>query len=418
MRSLVSVSILLLLVLCIGVVSAEPIGTLWNNITYTPIDTYDGSDQLTHPSVVYSADGWNGYNYLMAFTPYPGGNDTYENPSMVYSNDKVTWVKLAGQPDPIISYNGVYHNADTHIVLNGSTLYLFYRTGTAAADAWINYTTTTDGVTWTTPIQTNLLDINSPSFYYNGTGWEAWGHPNAGTYNLTHYYSTNLTHWLSGTTTDINMGAKTTWHSEVKYYDGQFQAMLVPTDYTGLYFYNSSNGVNWTASELNPILTSAPGRWDQQLYKSSFIDNEDGTFDIWYTGWTTAPVWRVGYTRYDPAIYRLRIYSETDGRAGRASVNEDWTTIIAGAGNTASTSGSVTDQIQASSTSNRYQNNYRAIVIYNTSTIPDNATILRSEIGLYKSSAGGANLGTAYHGIVAMQSRLKHYDSECRLWKY
>lgn len=33
------------------------------------IPTYDGSNQSTHPSVLYFADGWHGFRYWMGMTP-------------------------------------------------------------------------------------------------------------------------------------------------------------------------------------------------------------------------------------------------------------------------------------------------------------------------------------------------------------
>ena len=276
-----------------------PMGKLLNAVTNLSISTYDGSGQQTHPSVIYSAAGWNGYHYLMAMTPYPGGSDIYENPSMRYSNNKITWVKIAGQPDPIVSPATGYFS-DPCIVLDGSTLYLFYR-HTDGTD-YYNYTTTTDGITWTAPIQTNLDNRLSASFVKNiSGGWEAWAHLNADPYTLKHYYGTSPAAWAEyGTVTGATISGKTIWHSEVKIHDNQYQMLMVPYDWTGLYYYNSTNGLTWIPSESNPVLTGNATSWDPVLYRSSFIESDDGHFDVWYTGFnSTAPrVWHIGYTEY------------------------------------------------------------------------------------------------------------------------
>ena len=60
------------------------------------IPTYDGSGQAVHPDVYYNANGWNGYRYWMAMTPYPNGNAAYENPSIVVSNDNLNWIVPPG----------------------------------------------------------------------------------------------------------------------------------------------------------------------------------------------------------------------------------------------------------------------------------------------------------------------------------
>ncbi len=46
------------------------------------IETYDGLGQSVHPSVICE-----GGRYVMAFTPFPYGNDYYENPCIVTSKD-------------------------------------------------------------------------------------------------------------------------------------------------------------------------------------------------------------------------------------------------------------------------------------------------------------------------------------------
>ncbi|MBO9605718.1 MAG: hypothetical protein J7639_07195, partial [Paenibacillaceae bacterium] len=57
----------------------------------TQIPTYDGSGQTVHPCVLFFPEGWKGHRYWMAFTPYPDGNDQFENPSLVVSGDGVRW---------------------------------------------------------------------------------------------------------------------------------------------------------------------------------------------------------------------------------------------------------------------------------------------------------------------------------------
>jgi len=65
---------------------STPMGTLKNYDSFLNISTYDGSNKLVHPCMIYNAIGWNVYKYLMSMTPYPYTNSYYENPSMWYSN--------------------------------------------------------------------------------------------------------------------------------------------------------------------------------------------------------------------------------------------------------------------------------------------------------------------------------------------
>ncbi|MDD4289905.1 MAG: DUF2341 domain-containing protein [Patescibacteria group bacterium] len=88
--------------------------------TYQTIPTYEDSGQAIHPDIVYFDEPWNGYSYWMVMTPYPNGNPDYENPSIVVSNDGVSWVTPDGPTNPIDSQPGGY-NSDPDIVYDEET---------------------------------------------------------------------------------------------------------------------------------------------------------------------------------------------------------------------------------------------------------------------------------------------------------
>lgn len=50
------------------------------------IKTFDGSDQPYHPSVMYSANGWNGFQYWMVLTPYPMQKAPYKDRWSVHAS--------------------------------------------------------------------------------------------------------------------------------------------------------------------------------------------------------------------------------------------------------------------------------------------------------------------------------------------
>ena len=75
-----------------------------------PISTYDGSGVTVHPAVLNLGNVWNGYQYWLAITPYPKGNDDYENPSIYASNDGISWVVPAGLTNPIEPFPGGINN--------------------------------------------------------------------------------------------------------------------------------------------------------------------------------------------------------------------------------------------------------------------------------------------------------------------
>jgi hypothetical protein len=280
--------------------SPVPIGILTNNNAYLNIQTYDGKNQLTHPCVLFSESGWNGYSFLMAMTPYPYYDSSKENPSMRYSKNGIKWEKIPGQPDPVIDSPSVGFLSDPNIELVNNTIYLFYRYADRKISPniiYYNYTTTTDGLTWTKPVQTTMNFTRSNSFIYNGTGWESWGHSTI-TGNLTHYTSPDAITWTHTGLMSINTTTFSQWHSEVKKYDNQYFLLMTDNPNKNLRFYTSSDGLTWKFENNNStILTGRPGKWDEYLYKSSFVKN-DNTYKIWYAAFSSTGSSRVGYTRY------------------------------------------------------------------------------------------------------------------------
>jgi len=64
----------------------------------TTIPQY-GASGAVHPDVIYFPEGRDGYKYWMVYTPYPP--QSKENPSIVRSNDGITWTD-AGISNPVI----------------------------------------------------------------------------------------------------------------------------------------------------------------------------------------------------------------------------------------------------------------------------------------------------------------------------
>ena len=95
------------------------------------IKTYDGYNQPCHPKVLYFADGWNGYRYWMAYTPYPYCEDSLENPCLAVSDDGYTWFAPDGVKNPVTGYPPTFENSahysDPHLLMNGETMELWFR---------------------------------------------------------------------------------------------------------------------------------------------------------------------------------------------------------------------------------------------------------------------------------------------------
>ena len=113
-----------------------------------------GNFQNIHPKVLYFPNGWNGYKYWMAYTPYPGGNTTQENPCLAASNNGLDWgVPTGGTNQVLEDWNGISndYNNDTHLVYNSSTnkLEIWYRTALGSqSKIQLKRILTSDGITF------------------------------------------------------------------------------------------------------------------------------------------------------------------------------------------------------------------------------------------------------------------------------
>jgi hypothetical protein len=66
--------------------------------THVYIPTYDGSNQVVHPDVLFIND-----TFRLAITPYPLGNNQYENPSVYESSDGFHFTELKSGINPLVT---------------------------------------------------------------------------------------------------------------------------------------------------------------------------------------------------------------------------------------------------------------------------------------------------------------------------
>lgn len=145
---------------------------------------------VLHPSIAYFPNGWRGYNYWCAYTPYPNSDSLYENPCVAASKDGNTWVAMGSQP-LVANPGGSTYNSDTDLCYDSANdqLVLIYRdTGIpTSGNSRIMMMLSPDGVIWTKPIAiytstgfatASATDIAAPSIWYNDATakWEIIGH--------------------------------------------------------------------------------------------------------------------------------------------------------------------------------------------------------------------------------------------------
>ena len=209
---------------------------------YGPGTPANQTAEVTHPSVVFEKNGWNGYRYWMAYTPYPSSNSAYENPCICASNNGVDFELPAGAPNPLFPAPAVGYNSDTHLYLSDdkSKLYLIWRArgiNISGTNYNVLYVTESpDGRNWTSPVNiwqgvVGVSDVGSPSLWHDGTNWNIVAHNlDVGGFTLRKMQSPTLYSGWPTTPTDVTLthpSAGTWWHSFwVKQSDGKLIGLL------------------------------------------------------------------------------------------------------------------------------------------------------------------------------------------------
>lgn len=112
---------------------------------------YLGNIENIHPKVLFFEDGWHGFKFWMAYTPYPLGSISAENPCIAVSNDGWNWTVPDGLENPLAFAPDGGYNSDTHLVYNAATdeLECWYRAfHIESVTDYIVRRVSSDGVAW------------------------------------------------------------------------------------------------------------------------------------------------------------------------------------------------------------------------------------------------------------------------------
>ncbi|MCX5852799.1 MAG: hypothetical protein NT072_12245 [Deltaproteobacteria bacterium] len=89
------------------------------------VETYDGLNQTVHPRVILNDVGV----YTMSITPYPFGDNRYENPCVYISQNGVNWSAPEGVSNPLAlpEPNGWNYLSDSEVIYAHDVYWLYYR---------------------------------------------------------------------------------------------------------------------------------------------------------------------------------------------------------------------------------------------------------------------------------------------------
>ena len=302
-------------------VQGQTAAALSNASTWQNTPTYDGSGQVVHPDIVYFPNGWNGYRYWLVLEPYPYSQDSYENPSILVSNNGASWAPPPGISNPVACANTSYL-ADADLLYDQASdeLWMYYPHQTVNGQTLMVRKTSSDGIHWGDPYDEPVVfskpdyQVLSPAVVKVGSTYKMWsvntganGCENQGN-TVELRTSSNGTSWSSRTTVNLDIPDVEPWHIDVIYVPSKSQYWALVAGYpsggtcakTDLYFATSSDGINWTTYDTPALSTGDSSAWDSgQIYRSTLLyDETSDLLRVWYSA-NDGSKWRQGYTERD-----------------------------------------------------------------------------------------------------------------------
>ncbi|MDQ2767731.1 MAG: Ig-like domain-containing protein [Gemmatimonadota bacterium] len=272
------------------------------NVNPMPVATYDGSGQAVHPDFVRLPSTWSGDPVRLVATPYPGGDATYENPSLYTGSTLTSWVVPEGVVNPLERPVGGSYLSDPDMSYDpdAGELRIYYRRVTTHNEIWM--TRSSDGVVWTAPVLTVSAPnhfIVSPTIVRRGAGqWLMWsvnsgslGCGAASTSVELRRSADGLT-WSAPQLATISDPDGFPWHIDVEWIPSRNEYWAVyPVKVSGgcttdrLRFATSADGLHWTTYPSPLLLKGSSDDLQDIVYRSSLdYDDVAGVVTLWYSG--------------------------------------------------------------------------------------------------------------------------------------
>lgn len=237
------------------------------------IPTYEGSGQIVHPSILFHNN-----IYWLAFTPFPGSNKLFENPSLVVSNDGINWREEC--KNPLVNPPTEGHYNDPYITkqLVFNYYYVWHSALGKPIRSIIYKMTSPDGKTWSEPevvVEGDGEHLMSPCILDD----DMW-------YVVLDKDKT-LRAFKNSSKLNIN---PIPFHLEVRRCGDKY-IMLYNTESMNLYYAESKDGVTWTTKQEPLIIPS---------YKATFLC--DNGLRVWYSHRDNMRNWITKYETFESPI--------------------------------------------------------------------------------------------------------------------
>jgi predicted GH43/DUF377 family glycosyl hydrolase len=276
-------------------------------------------NMVSQPTVVF-----DGSIYHMWYAGNNPGNIQF---GYANSTDKVTWVRY---PDPVLSKGGLNQWDDAYIhgprvLYDGAVFHMWYY-GDDGSNGRIGYAISSDGINWIKNVDNPVLDIgppgswddnrvSSPAVIFKGNIYHMWYTGNDGS-NITMGYaiSPDGINWTKSNSNPIlSVGPAGSWDSVYAETPSVvFNGTILQMWYTGklgsTYRIGYATGYAklpdkalWTKNEANPVLdTGPPSSWDDLKAVHPTVVFKDNLYHMWYAG-------------LGPSGYKIGLANSTDG---------------------------------------------------------------------------------------------------------
>ncbi|MBI1835818.1 MAG: hypothetical protein HYR91_00985 [Flavobacteriia bacterium] len=283
------------------------------NDSLITINTYDGSNQVVHPDVLFRNN-----KLLMAITPYPFYEDSLENPCLYLSNNGLRFNEFSKNINPLVQTPKIDHNCDPDILYdNQGNLYLFYletlrpfsnriirlkrNKGCSKFSKKIvlNYNLMKNEQIKLSPAITQ--NMSDQSYYLFFVNWDRKSYRN----NIEMIKSNKIDVFSKKNTKNVNVKMPqnfTPWHLDVissndKYYlliNGFFG--LQKNDEYGLFLVESNDLKTWRNGKIIMKDADVPDEQINYIYRSTGLITND-TLALWYSYFTHSDKAKLGFKK-------------------------------------------------------------------------------------------------------------------------
>lgn len=275
------------------------------------IQTWDGSNEPYHPSVLFFQDGWNGFKYWMVETPYPRNKapyrDRWECPTIHVSNDGMHWESTSQTISPIddltqTEIRNKDYFSDPHLIFKDNAIECFYRYSKRLQDGFqtkILRKISFDGIQWST--RETLIDlesieadttvgnmVRSPAIIWDAATkeyrmWYVDNKDPQGSKHLCFSSSKDGFNWEGKQICDLNGYNVNPWHIDVSVIDGLH--ILTVYDFWGLTLWVGETATKFKYSKTLLTPTQKYGAfYSDGLYRTSLIKDMEN-FKLYFSAY-------------------------------------------------------------------------------------------------------------------------------------